>query len=194
MVSSTGRVRWASQLAVAVLLMGVGYLVSCGTRYYDVPESEVTALPGQKLAADPVLPPRASFEEHLRGKPVEALLAEPPFVPPPDAAHRKWNYWMMCQRAGTLSYLTFSAGFSLVIFLIFYVVSDIWGWQLPFFRTFGTNALLAYVLHDLVDEALKPFIPKDSPGWYVTAGVLAFFAITWLVVRHVEKRAIYLRV
>jgi predicted acyltransferase len=192
-VAAAGRARWVSLVAVALLLMGVGYLVSCGTRYYDVPESQIASLQGQKLAVDPVFPPRDQLEEHLRGKPVEALLAEPPFVPPPDATHRKWNYWMMSQRAGTLSYLTFSAGFSLAVYLLFYVVADVVGWQLSFFRTFGTNALLAYVIHDLISESLKPFIPKDSPGWYVTAGVAAFFIINWLVVRHFEKRGINIR-
>ena len=101
---------------------------------------------------------------------------------------------MMSQRAGTLSYLTFSAGFSLAVYLLFYLACD-WGkLQLPFFRTFGTNALAAYVLHDLVGNAVQPFIPKDAPGWYVVGGLLVFFWITWLFVRALEKQGCYLRV
>jgi hypothetical protein len=77
---------------------------------------------------------------------------------------------------------------------LFYVVCDIWGFKLSFFSTFGTNALMAYILHDMVGTAIERFIPKDSPGWYVTGGVLLFFAINWLVLRHFEKQGVFLRV
>ena len=101
---------------------------------------------------------------------------------------------MMSQRSGTISYLTFAAGFSLAVYVLFYIACDRYGFQPAFFGTFGTNALLAYIIHDMVDDAVKPFIPKDSPAWYVGAGLLLFFAITWVFVRHFEKRGVYLRV
>jgi fucose 4-O-acetylase-like acetyltransferase len=101
---------------------------------------------------------------------------------------------MMSQRAGTLSYLTFSAGFSLVAYVLFYIVCDVWKWRSSFLQTFGTNALAAYVLHGMVSSAVKPFVPRDAPGWYVTAGLLLFFGVTWVIVRHLEKQKIYIRV
>jgi hypothetical protein len=122
------------------------------------------------------------------------LLAEPPFVPPPGTDLRKWNYWMMSQRAATLSYMTFSAGFSLAVYVLFFIACDIFGLNLPFFQTFGTNALLAYILHDMVGSAIERFIPKDAPGWYLTGGLLLFFGINWLILRHFEKQGVYLRV
>ena len=181
-------------LGGAVLLMGMGYLISCGTRFYDVPQEMVEGLRGTKLAEHPVWPAPEQIEATLSKGDLSRWMAEPPFVPPPGADQRKWNYWMMSQRAGTLSYLTFSAGFSLAVYLLFYIACDWGGLQLPLFRTFGTNALAAYVLHELVDTAVKPFVPKDAPGWYVIAGLLVFFWITWLFVRSFEKQGIYLRV
>ena len=77
---------------------------------------------------------------------------------------------MMSQRAGSLSYVTFAAGFSLLAYALFYVACDRWGWRLRLFQTFGTNALAAYILHDLVGEAVSPFVPRDAPGWYLAAG------------------------
>jgi predicted acyltransferase len=192
-VSAPARTKWPRLLISAALLMALGYLLSCGTRLYDVPEADVASLRKEKLAAEPVIPTREQVDQYFQRSSAREFLAEPPFVPPPDEAHRKWNYWMMSQRGGTLSYLTFSAGFSLAVYLLFHLITDCWGWQLPFFRTFGTNALAAYVLHDLVDRAVSPFVPKDSPAWYVSAAVLTFFAIVWLFVRHFEKRGIYLR-
>jgi len=181
-------------LAWAAALMLVGYLFSCGTRFYDVPAERIESLRGRKLAERPVWPGQDAIEAKLRAGKVTALLAEPPFVAPPNAEARKLNYWMMSQRAGTVSYLMFASGFSLALYVLFFVACDLYGLELAFFRTFGTNALLAYIVHDLVDAAVSPFIPQDAPGWYVTAGVLLFFAITWMFIRHFEKRGVYLRV
>ena len=61
------------------------------------------------------------------------------------------------------------------------------------FRTFGRNALAAYVLHSLVFAAVKPYVPRDAPGWYAAAGFGIAFAITYLLVRHLEKNEIYLK-
>ncbi len=183
----------------SLLLMGLGYAISCGTRLYDVPDSQVEELKGKKLAVDPVWPKQTRIEtkrelvrEQSAG--LSAWLAEPPFIKPPGEDHRKWNYWMMSQRAGTLSYPLFAAGFSLLVYLLFFMVCDLGGFQLAFFRTFGTNALIAYVLHSMVSHAVQPFFPKDSPAWYAILGLLLFFGITWLFVRHLEKQGAYLRV
>lgn len=186
--------RLGRMLGWALVLMGLGYAISCGTRFYDVPSEQVDSLRGQRLAAHPVVPPREIVEAKLRDAQLSDVLAEPPFVPPPGEVERKWNYWMMSQRGGTVSYLTFAAGFSLAVYVLFYIACDLGGWQLAFFRTFGTNALLAYIVHDLVDEALSPFVPKDAPGWYVTAAVVLFFAINWIFIRQFEKQGVYLRV
>ena len=52
------RSRWnlAGILGGAVLLMGLGYLISCGTRFYDVPPEMVESLRDKKLAEHPVWP------------------------------------------------------------------------------------------------------------------------------------------
>lgn len=184
----------ATLLAWAVLLMGLGYLMSCGTRLYDVSPEMVDSLRESKYAEHPVWPTTEQIETNLGKSDLSQWMAEPPFVPPPSSDLRKWNYWMMSQRAGTISYLTFSAGFSLVVYALFLVVCDWGGRQLSIFRTFGTNALAAYVIHGLVDAALKPFVPLDSPAWYVITALLVFFWITWVFVRSLEKQKIFLRV
>src|SRR5262249_46946947 len=74
------------------------------------------------------------------------------------------------------------------------VFSDIGGLQIGFFRTFGSNALAAYVIHGIVEDAVRQFAPRDSPlGWAL--GSFAIFAgITYLFVRHLEESGIYLRI
>jgi predicted acyltransferase len=100
---------------------------------------------------------------------------------------------MMSQRAGTISYLLFGAGLSLLVYAGFHVACDRAGRELPLFRTLGTNALAAYILHGLVDAAVKPFVPDDAPGWYVTAAFGLFFGVTWLLVWSLERNRVYLR-
>lgn len=153
-----------------------------------------------KLAPNPVVPPQAAWE----GRTWKTLLAEAPFVqpaaddprvdPPPYLMHRYWNYWMMTQRGGSLSYVTFGAGFSLLVYVLFYVLADMLGVRIGVFRTFGTNALAAYVLHGIIGGAVKSFIPQDAPAWYVITALCFDFFLIWLFVRTLEKNKIFLRV
>jgi predicted acyltransferase len=187
LATAPGRPRVAAMIVWGLLLMAGGWLMSCGTTLYDVPEEQVAKLKDQLRAPDPVIPSRERLDMH------RLTWVEPPFVPPPDRDHRKHNYWMMSQRAATVSYHTFAAGLSLALYALFYIVCDVWGWQLGVFRTLGTNALVAYILHGMVDRTVSAFMPRDSPGWYVTAGFLLYFGITWLFIRHLEKNNIYLK-
>jgi predicted acyltransferase len=118
-----------------------------------------------------------------------AWLVEPPFVPPT----RPPDLWTMSQRAGSVSYLTFSAGFGLAVYALFVVAADLAQIRVGAFRTFGRNALVAYVLHPIVAGAIKPYAPKDAPLWYALAAFGLFFAITYLFVRHLEREKIFIR-
>ncbi|MBL8848946.1 MAG: DUF1624 domain-containing protein [Planctomycetaceae bacterium] len=239
--------------AYAFITMFAAWVMSCGTRIYDVHESQREALAAQKIGDNPVFPTMDMLREHFK-KPIDRLIAEPPFIHPPwgpeehipdpavvapeidEAAiraaaetpekadkavadakahrdnelkrlerlktidrgngpyYRKWNYWMMSQRSGNLSYPLFAAGFALLVYVLFYVACDMWGWRLAFFETFGTNALLAYVVHSMVGGAVKPFVPDDAPGWWVLLSIVVFFWINWIILRQFEKNKFYLRV
>jgi len=181
-------------LLTASVLMVLGYALSCGTRFYDLDPSGNDSRAIEKIPSDPVIPDsarlKAKFETHSLG----SWMAEPPLVKPPGRSQRQWNYWMMSQRAGTLSYLTFAAGISLAAFVLFYFLCDILSFQVPIFKTFGVNALAAYVLHDLVSNAVQPFFPKDSPIGYAYGGLALFCWINWLFLRSLERQKIFLRV
>ncbi|HTM54616.1 MAG TPA: hypothetical protein VL175_11340 [Pirellulales bacterium] len=179
--------RLGKLFAWSAVLMLAGWLLSCGTTLYDIHDDERASLAGQPRASDAVIPSQARLETH------QLHWAEPPFVPPPDKEHRQENYWMMSQRAATVSYHVFAAGLSLALYGLFYIACDMWGWQVGLFRTLGTNALVGYILHGIVADAVRPFIPRDAPGWYVTVGFLLYFGITYLFIRHLEKNNIYLK-
>ena len=117
--------------------------------------------------------------------------AAPPFSPPAEGV--KVGLWTMSQRTGSVSYLTFSAGFSLAVYAVFVLLCDQWGWTVGLFRTFGTNALAAYILHPMVSTAVRPFLPKDAPLWYVLAGFLVYFGICYVLIRYLEKNKLFLK-
>lgn len=153
------------------------------------------------LAEPPLTPPPGSRAALARqrwrdeGRGFRDWLLQPAPRPPEDASsgHRLWNYWMMSQRAGTLSYLTFTAGFSGLVFLGFYLLADVRGLQLGVFRTLGRNALAGYVLHMLVADAVAPWVPRDAPGWYLAAACGVFFAIIYAMLAALERQSIFLR-
>jgi hypothetical protein len=118
-------------------------------------------------------------------------LAPPPFVPPRSG--ELVDLWTMSQRTGSASYLTFAAGFSLAVYALFVLLSDRWKVQSSVFRVFGQNALAAYIIHPMVADAVKPYVPRDAPGWYVAAGVGLYFALCTLFNAYLDKHKLYLR-
>lgn len=118
-------------------------------------------------------------------------LVEPPFVaPPPD---RDVDLWTMSQRTGSVTYLTFSAGFSLAVLALFVLLTDLGGLQVGLFRTFGTNALAAYLIHPMVGDFVNRYAPRDAPLPYVLAAFALYLGLCYTFVRYLERRAIYLR-
>ena len=126
---------------------------------------------------------------------VTAYLAPAPFVPPADArrAEAGRNYWTMSQRAGSVTYMTFAAGFGLVVLAAFRVASDGWRLRWDYFGLLGRNALAGYLIHGLVAGAVKPFVPQDAPAAYVWAAFAVFLGVTSLFLRYLDKNRLYLR-
>ncbi|MEJ7594067.1 MAG: heparan-alpha-glucosaminide N-acetyltransferase domain-containing protein [Planctomycetaceae bacterium] len=98
----------ASALRLArwgLAVMVIGWLCSFGTVLYDVPLDQVESQRQSRLASDPVVPSAERFHSW------NGRIVELPFVPPPNAALRKLNYWMMSQRFVIVSYTTLAACF-----------------------------------------------------------------------------------
>ncbi len=123
-----------------------------------------------------------------RGDIAAAHWTAPPFVPPSEPV----NIWTMSQRAGSVSYLTFGAGFGLAVLALFVLACDGWRWQSSLLRTLGNNALAAYILHDVVNTRLMTFIPKDSPLWLIFTGFALSLLICTAILRWMERRKLYL--
>jgi len=116
-------------------------------------------------------------------------LVEPPFFPPTLPS----DLWTMSQTTASVSYMTFSGGYCLILYALFVVACDLHSLRIGFLRTLGTNALAAYLIQNIVGRSITPFIPNDAPLWYVLAGFSVFFGICYLFLRFLEKNRLYLK-
>jgi predicted acyltransferase len=118
-------------------------------------------------------------------------LAEPPFVAP--SPERSLSYWMMSKRMCSMPFMFFATGFAMGVYALFVLLCDQGLLRVGVFQTFGKNPLAAYILHEMVGRAVRPFAPPDSPLAWVAATFLVYFGVTYLFVRHLEEHEIYLR-
>lgn len=114
---------------------------------------------------------------------------EPPFFAPTHPT----DLWTMSQKAGSLSYMTFTAGFSMLIYALLVVLCDRWRWQWPVFRTLGQNALVGYLLSYLVEATIESWAPGNAALPHVLVLFLLYFLITYGIMRVLEWRKLYLR-
>jgi len=181
------RQRW---LLVATALMVIGYGASCLTRRYDrdpeVPSAKT------KLADSPVLG-RPLPEGAIASSSWRERFAEPPFVPPPASTNRAWNYWQMSQRAGTLSYLVFASGFSLLVFALFEAIVSRLGIGFGILNALGRNALICYAAHGYAILWLGRWLTKEAPAWQVALGLLALELAMVGLAMLLHARRIYIR-
>jgi len=172
-------------LGLALMLLGYG--MSCLTTLYDLDglsESQTA-----RLTASPVLPDFALASD----RPWASLLAEPPGVAPPTAKVRAVNYWMMDKRIVTQSFVWFSTGFAFFLYGLFVVACDFQGYRLGLFEMFGKNPLAAYIINHFVNHSILAVVPKDSPVAWTILGLLMAFGVTYLFVRFLDTRKLYLR-
>jgi predicted acyltransferase len=100
---------------------------------------------------------------------------------------------MMSKRIVSIPFSLFATGFSMTLLAGFVVFADIGGISIGLFRTFGTNALAAYVLHHPLAVAVLGIVPTDAPLWWCLIGLAMFYGTTYIFVRFLEKQRVYIK-
>jgi predicted acyltransferase len=116
-------------------------------------------------------------------------LSAAPFFPP----HTEIDMWTMSQRAGSVSYLAFAGGLSLLLYALFVWFCDIHGKSLKLFTQLGANAFAAYIIHLTVLSAFGKFAPKDAPLWYAVVFTLLGGYLSLRMTRWCNDRKLFLR-
>jgi predicted acyltransferase len=186
--------RASRQLLIAgAALVAIGYGFACLSSLYPVargPQLHAYLYPETEQPTEsPVLP---RFTHDSAGD-VLAYISDPPFVPPPAERIRLWNYWMLSRRLATPTFVVTASGFGLIAYAIFVVLCDARSFQLGVLRTFGQNPLIAYLLDGLAGGVVSALLPEGG-GWpWALAECGLRFALTYVPVRLLEWRRIYLR-
>ena len=126
-----------------------------------------------------------------------------------------WNPWFpINKKLWTSSYVLFAAGVSLLVLALCYWAVEIRGWKKGwtyYWLVFGTNAIAAYVLSELLASALSSikltpslslsaFLYSDvfqrvhPPGIGALLFALAFVMVCWLVVWPLYVKRIFIKV
>jgi hypothetical protein len=180
-------------LSTGMVLVGIGYGLSCLSSLYPVAQGPqlfaFTYPETEQITESPVLPP---FPDGWASD-GRAYLVDPPFVPPPAERIRIWNYWTMSRRLATPTFMVTTTGFGLIVYAVFVVLCDAGTFRLGVLRTFGQNPLIAYLLDGWMGGLVSGLGPEGGGWpWALARSALRFF-LTYLPVRLLEWRRIYLR-
>ncbi|HEV8003909.1 MAG TPA: hypothetical protein VGP63_28850 [Planctomycetaceae bacterium] len=100
----------------------------------------------------------------------------------------------MTQRGGSLSYVTFGAGFSLLVYALFYVLADISAYASESFGRLGPTRWPPTCCMESSGGGGEESYSPRCPAWYVITGLCFDFFLIWPFVRTLEKNKIFLRV
>ena len=81
----------------------------------------------------------------------------------------------------------------MALFALFVWVVDSRGRSLRIFRVLGQNALVAYLLHHIVEHSLTPLFPKDSPLWLCLLGLGIFLTVNVLMMEYLDRQKLHLK-
>jgi predicted acyltransferase len=181
-------------LACSAALLAAGYCLSCLANLYPLARAPTTKeyelVEAGDIANSPVVPPASAWSDAS----LSSLAAEPPLVQPPADRQRQLNYWLMSKRVVTPSFVLTATGYALGVYALFILFCDLMPFQIGALRTFGQNPLATYILELFILNGLVRRIwPDDSTTALALGHCVVWFALTYLCVRLLESRGLYLR-
>jgi hypothetical protein len=100
---------------------------------------------------------------------------------------------MMSRRLATPTFMLAATGFGLLAYAVFVFLCDALFVRVGVLRTFGQNPLIAYLLDGSLGGLVSVLWPEGGGLPWALTGAAVRFALTYLPVRLLEWRRIYLR-
>jgi predicted acyltransferase len=97
------------------------------------------------------------------------------------------EYWEFSQRSMAISYPIFSAGLSVLTFLGFYIVADVWKWNIPHMAILGMNPLVIYIIQLIGNDFYGDFLPGAVPWWQALLGFSIFYGVCFAIAHYLYR-------
>lgn len=103
-------------------------------------------------------------------------------------------FWPFSQTGMTSPYATYATGLAFLTYLLFYLLSDVWGKQIPTLTVVGMNPLVMYILHGAYCSIHGTIVPKESG---VALAVMAFcglYLMCYVVARYLYRNGMIVKI
>jgi predicted acyltransferase len=95
--------------------------------------------------------------------------------------------WEFSQRSMTVAYPIFASGLSMITFLAFYLVADVWKWKIPHLAVLGINPLVIYIIQQVLIAFYGNALPKTALWWQALLGFAVIYGICYLIARYLYR-------
>ena len=101
--------------------------------------------------------------------------------------------WEFSQRSMTIAYPIFTSGLSVITYVAFYFVADIWKWKIPHMAVLGINPLVIYVLQQVLIHFFGSHYPKDAAFWQACLGFVVIYSMCYLVAHYLHRNKLIIK-
>jgi predicted acyltransferase len=180
-------------------------LLMPGKLYLGVhdPEGILSTLPAISTALLGMFTGEFLLSEKLKNKPIRKVLLMISVAVGFMILGKIWDLtFPINKNLWTSSFVCYVGGLSLLLFSIFYLVIDVWGFKswTKFFVIIGMNSITIYMAHRLIDFQYAAkflfagLIQLFPAGWASFLGATAYTAAAWIFLWFLYNKKIFLKV
>lgn len=114
------------------------------------------------------------------------------------ALRAEWSgvkaFWPFSQRAMSSPYPLYSTGLCFLTFLFFYVFCDQLQFRFPFFTILGENALVIYMVQNVIIDSNFGYLTHESRPAFAVIGFFGIFFSCYAVARRLHNDGILIKI
>jgi predicted acyltransferase len=104
------------------------------------------------------------------------------------------EFWEFSQRSMTVAYPIFASGLSVITFLAFYLVGDVWKLEIPHLVVLGMNPLVIYIIQQVLIAFYGDALPKTAQWWQALLGFAVIYGICYLIARYLIRKGYFIKI